>query len=557
MTDANPVRPLDRLWPTLRRLLAHPWLLYFVVCVIVWLPDGLNIGPDNDGWRDLGPSPMHWHRSLRFFGQLPKVLGQNLVRDGFQGWELMLFIVTVLRGVVAFEIFRRLFPRYRSFAVACGLLALFHPADGVYFWMDSVGLDFSYVIALGICLAAVVHLQTGSRESLLALVFLQVILCFTYTAYLPFVFGFAIGIAVLRHVEGHPVKPAYLVAATLPTLLGIGFQTWVALRHHDREGKIMDLRAHAVADGYLHELKILAPHFNAVFSSVLTVGAWAILAAVPAALGYFLVRDWHGPPSEREKPETPRYFYVVLVLGLLALAALGYLPYAISKVRFGAQRQMLVAGLLIYAVALIPVFFWALPRLASRAAEGVVLALLAAFICVNGLENRSQWVKGYRNNETFLAALAAAVPHPAPGTTIVVQLHTYQQTREVSGLQHLRVNFQQALRYMYGDASLNGAFLGAATPPVSLDGSQAQIAISDLNRRAPRIKPELSTLLLIDYSPAHELTILDQQWLRQHTPPGSDVSAYQPTKTFDATPGQSAIMCSMFEKDFRPPYCTR
>ena len=554
MSTMTSSKTTPRLLSALRRLW-HPHLLYLVVCLVVWLPDGFNIGPANDGWRDLGPAPYQWHLAFRFFGQLPKVVGLHLVRGGFQGWELMLFIVTVLRAVVVFEIFRRLFPRYLSFAVACGLLALFHPADHVYFWMDSVGLDFDYLVALTICLAAVVYLQTQSRESLLSLLFLQVVLCFSYTAYLPFVFGFCIGVWILRRMEGYRDKPSYFLATTVPTLLSVAFQALVALRGLDREGHILDMHLRVILKGCVHEMGLFVHGFNLLFDSIATVHWWAVLAVVPGMLAYLLGKHWHGPSSEAEKPIPPRHFYLVLVFGFLTLAVLGYLPYAVSKVRIGAERQLLVAGFFIYVIALMPIFFWLLPRLASRKIESAVLALLALTITVNGLENRAYWVRNYRLKEEFLSALATAVPNPAPGTTIIVHLHNAQQEWELSGLQHLEVNFRQALRYMYGDGSLSGAFLSGGAHPVHIEGSQAQIDIMNLNMKLQQLKPDLGRLLFIDYSPDHELTVLDQQWLRQNTPPGSDVSAYQPAKTYDASPSRTSVVCTMMEKGFRPAYC--
>lgn len=31
-------------------VLLHPYLIFVVVALVVWLPDGFNIGPVNDGW---------------------------------------------------------------------------------------------------------------------------------------------------------------------------------------------------------------------------------------------------------------------------------------------------------------------------------------------------------------------------------------------------------------------------------------------------------------------------------------------------------------------------
>lgn len=98
-----------------------------------------------------------------------------------------------------------------------------------------------------------------------------------------------------------------------------------------------------------------------------------------------------------------------------------------------------------------------------------------------------------------------------------------------------------------------------ASQPILVQGPPTSLSISifDNNNRALRIQPELGKLVIVDYAPQHELTVLDSQWLRQHTAPGSDVSAYRPDKNYDTTPSKHAVICTMFEKRFRPAYCQR
>src|SRR5215469_15901278 len=128
-------------------LLLHPYVLFLAVTFLVFWPEGFNIGPANDAWRNLSGSPMQLGSfGPRFFGNLPKVLGMRLVSGGFQGWESVLLCLTALRGMLCYEIVKRLFAGFPLFALCCGLIALFHPADTVYFWMDSIGVDFAFVL---------------------------------------------------------------------------------------------------------------------------------------------------------------------------------------------------------------------------------------------------------------------------------------------------------------------------------------------------------------------------------------------------------------------------
>lgn len=530
------------------RLLLHPYVLFPAVTLAVFWPDGFNIGPANDGWRELGATPINLGRfGPRVFGNLPKVLGMHLVSGGFQGWELMLFILTALRGMLFYEIVKRVFKGFPLFAICCGLIALFHPADGVYFWMDSIGLDFAFVLALAACLAAVVHVETGSLVAAAVFLFFTGMTCFTYTAFQPLMLAFAVGVWILRRAEGLEAGVARLATVSLPVVLCIAFQMRFA---GDRDGAISDFNLHRTLGGYLDEIQL----FWQTTVGYFTVGVPPHLrqAALAAVLTWLVTRNAYMADEGGALPSRrPWRFYAVLVPGLLLLAAVSYLPYAVSLVRLGNQRQLFAAGIFIFMLMLLPVCLLLVRRLDRR--FGIALAGLVAFtVTVVGLENRSGWVTVYRVNERLLSQVARLVPDPPHDAFIVVHMNRPMQVLDLEGLINRRYNINGALQFMYGDASIQGAFTDIYQTPFKFEPGGLRVM-----QMAPWEDPPLvpyDRLIIVDYPARGDSELLGRSWLQQQAPKGTDLSGYKPGD-YGSAPGTGAAICTMFEKPFRPGYC--
>ena len=65
----------------LRAALLHPYALYFLLTLLVFLFSGFDIGPVNDGWIKLASylsdSPLYGINSTRVFGSIPRDLGMR------------------------------------------------------------------------------------------------------------------------------------------------------------------------------------------------------------------------------------------------------------------------------------------------------------------------------------------------------------------------------------------------------------------------------------------------------------------------------------------------
>jgi len=418
------LRYLGSLWT---RFSGHALLLF--VALAVWWPDGFNIGPINDGWMGISDSSLLASDfSTRVLQVLPKAIGLMLTPGSFIGWQCLLLVLTVARGVLISEIVERLLGGQRTLAVACGLIAMFHPLDNFYFWIDASNVDMAYALGLGACLAALVHLQTNSRSSMLAVLLLQIACCFMYSGFLLILIGFPVGVWFLSRVDGKKVGAGYLLKMTLAVLLFMGFMAYEARFAHNREGRVADLSVFRMLKGYsfqIHALGASLMRFEAGAHSV------ALLPAVLTGLvaGGIII----GPGSADVRAGKSWRYYAVLILGLIVLAALAYLPYSISKLRHAQTRQMFAAGIFLFLAVMVPIFTWLSSYPAGRYAAASLLAVLAGSVVITGQEIRTGYVKIYRLEERLLSAIAEAVPQPPRAAFVVIRLQPGTAMRGMGG----------------------------------------------------------------------------------------------------------------------------
>ncbi|MGE5625417.1 MAG: hypothetical protein ACM3ZT_07705 [Bacillota bacterium] len=553
--------PLDRArsgaaLAALKRVLLHPYTLFTLAALMVWLPDGFNIGPTNDGWIKLetllSNARIYAISTTRVFGSVPREIGMRLGDGGFQGWQAFLFLFAVLRAGLFYGIVRRLFPARAAFAVGCGLVALFHPADSVYFWVDVTGVHMGLVLTLAACLCALVHLQTGSRAALFAMLLFQLTSCLTYSAFLVLMLAFPVGVWLLHRLEGGKTSWTWLIkAGWLPVAYNV-FQVVLVLKHAGgHEAQVADLHLGGILAGYAHETLLFFTRSALTLADFRPV--YFLWALPPAVLGLAVARAL--PAAEGEGGEAGRNarWYLVLCLGLVALAAASYLPYATSSVRLGAQRQLFAAGIFLYMLMLMPLFFWLPRRLNAPQLPWLLVALLAGFVTLTGLEKRAGWTEGYRGEERLLASIAATVPQPPPGTMFVIHLHDGPQAKRLGGFYNRRHTLELALRLMYGDRSLRASFTPIRGPLFQFrDGEMAAVQTIRVNRA--NTFASYDKVLVLDYAPNGAMRVLDRDWLRPYAPAGTDLSAYAPGD-YGQAPRGGAVICAMLEKAMRPTYC--
>jgi hypothetical protein len=558
------------LTPRPPRWLFNPCLLLVLAALSVWLLDGFDIGPANDGWIDLGlkihpGGLLRQGNTSRILGSLPRALGTRLTDDSFVGWQLMLLVLTCLRSVLFYDIVRRLLPTERPFALACGLIALFHPADNSWFWVDATGAHLGLVLALAACWSTLAYLQGGVRAWLLASFLFQFTASITYTAYIPLMFAFPVGVWTLLWLQGARPSWRRLIGVTALVLLAAAAQLMLMAHGVGRESRVVDLHAHAVLMGYIKETELFFSASAGVFSGFKPV--YLLYALLPALLAWFLARERGETAPEASRPRPA--FHGLMLLGLVALAAVSYFSYALSDVRFGNKRQLLATGIFLYAAlayllfVLLPYRLARWPRLRSTL-PAVLLVLLTSMTVVVGLEKRTHFVDLYRSEEKLIAAVAALVPAPKAGSMVLVHLHSRPQAKQIAGFTNRPATFESALRVMYTDPSLEGNFLGPGPlrSRFTADGIVLKRRPGKEQRARTRDRRPQDTvipfgrLILVDYPARGPARILDADWLAQQAGKGVDVSVYQPGGSAPR-PGPDAIICTMLEKKFRPKYCAR
>jgi hypothetical protein len=536
----------------LRQTLLHPYALYFLLTLLVFLFSGFDIGPVNDGWIKLASylsdSPLYGINTTRVFGSIPRDLGMELGGGGFVGWQLFLLLFTLLRGVLFYEIARRLFPQSRALAVACGCIALFQPADAVDFWVDVTGVQMGLVTALAACLCALVHLQTGRRAPLLAMLFFQLFTCLTYSGFLLLMLAFPAGVWLLRWAEGKGADWRYLLRCCWLPVAYVVFQLLLVALHFGHEGDVADMRPWRIVSGYgLETLVFLHNSVDWLGDLRWTYLPWALPVG---ALAWFVARE---SGTEESSAHSRRYWWV-LCLGLLALAAVCYFPYAVSSVRLGGRRQLFIAAVFLYMLPLLPLYLWLPRRLKLPWLPWAFTACVALISALVGLEHRDYWAEAYRGEERLLASFATAAPNPKPDTTFVVHLHDEAQSDSLGGFYNRRVAFEYALRLMYGDHDIDAAFTPLEDPLFFFEAEGLRVPQSiRVNGGLGNIPYD--ELVVLDYSADGKLQVLDRAWLQRLAPAGTDLKTYAPEARLGTAPSADSKVCVMLERKMRPDYC--
>jgi hypothetical protein len=543
-TDAGPARALQRAM----RVLSHPYLLFLMVAAAVWLPQGFDIGPVNDGWVQMGRGLLRSDPS-RIFGNLPIRVGMLLTPDSFVGIQCVLLVLVLLHAVFFYEIVRRLFPDRELIAVAAGLIGLFHSADRSYFWVGAMGLQFSLAAALASCVCAIQYLDHRRRRDLAVGVALQLLSILTYLAFVPLILGVPCGAYLLRRLAGARPPIWSLFKINLCLVVAAGVYLYLLHTGVGRNSKVVDVHFAAVLSGYGWALRHLFDSIPAVFAALqpLYLVPALLLAAIAYPAAARAARE-HEPVRTMDTSE--RRYLAAAVAGLAALALLCYLPYSISTVRYSGARTLLACGMCAYTALAVVLLAWVEMRLHRRWLALSVM-LLAGYTVLVGQRQREPWLDSYRAEERLLAGIAASVPHPYPGTVFLVYLHETAQADAIDGFYNRQLAFSTALANMYGDPTLTGGFVGFGDDAVSLDADG--VTMRGFRGSEGRLQSYRS-LVVVDYPADAPATVLGTAWLRQQAgTQAAAAAAYSPH--FDTQPAAGAITCSMLESGMRPGYC--
>lgn len=530
--------------------LQHPYLIYLLIALVVWWPDGFKIGPVSDGWTDItNPEFVPDRFVVRYLQEVPHAIGIRLTPNSFVGWQWVLLAMTVSRGILMFELMKRLMPRQLFFALACGALVMFHPADNVYFWVDWTNVDVAWALAIAACLVAVLYLRSGNLLELVLLWLLQLWCCLTYTGFPPILLAFPVLAWGLQKSERR-IAPLHRLSLSLVIVaFFIAFVMYEVMHGLGREGHEWNPHVLLILSGFWAELKLV---FELPIDCLRGMPPiYAVYGLIPAAAMWLMCPRASAQTSDAH----PGWRFYLRVCGVfVVLAVAGYLPYAVSSLRYGNTRQLLAAGFFIYAALLLPLFVVLSRRPRGLVVSRLFVALLAGYVTVVGLQTRAWNVAAYRSEESLLSAIATALPHPAPASSVFVKFDRNFNTRPLAGFYGREEMFIQALRLMYGDATLNGGFVDVSSPaPFDFHSDGLDIAQTGLWGKQPSRIP-YRNLMLVSYRADGTAQILDRAWLQQQAPKGIDLSGYAPVTAADR-PAPQAHICGLLERDRRPAYC--
>ncbi|HET7396347.1 MAG TPA: hypothetical protein VFK12_07895, partial [Gammaproteobacteria bacterium] len=158
--------------------------------------------------------------------------------------------------------------------------------------------------------------------------------------------------------------------------------------------------------------------------------------------------------------------------------------------------------------------------------------------------------------ESLLAAVATAVPNPASGSFILIQMQP-EQIESVPGFANREGALTAALRFMYQDDSIEAGFIkapGKHRVHFGADGVQTNLFFGRKHHGDNKVFASYDRLIVMGYVTNQSVHVFNKVWLQKQIEVQDISTAYDPEKLRDTGPHNS-IACSMLEVDHRPAYC--
>ena len=551
--------PLRRLHAALLEHGLYPYLLFAGVVLAVWLPGGFAVGPYK--MEDLALMRGHGiggtlldRMPTRLFRDVPVWVGLHLTPGSLAGWQWMLLLLAFARGALFHAIVRRMLPGQELFALLAGLLALFQPADSGYFYVNTSGEQFALVLSLAGCLCAVEYLRHPRLPLLAGMAAFELLAGFTYNGFLPLLVALPLGAWVLQWLrEGARPSPVRLALVTaMPSAL-LALSLVFIHQKLGRDSGVADFHLGGVLAGYALAAKRIALGWVTLAGGAKSAYLLPVAAMAAAGLGL----GWLGRTGDGATPAGPRRLQLAVVLGLLLLAATAYLPYALSTVRYADKRQLLMAGVFAYAAAAYLLLLALGPLTRRRFIAAGLVAVTAAAVTLAGLEKRAPLLDRYLAVESLLAAVAEAVPDPASGSFILVQVDGAGQLHKMPALYSKQSALSAALRILYGDDTLEGGFNLPGKHQLAFDARGVQTRLHFGGRRHPQeqVYAGYDRLIVVHLPRRGPATVMDAAALQQATGVAKLEVPYAPERLLQAGPGRG-IACTLLERKLRPRYCS-
>jgi len=455
---------------------AREWLLVTfslsVIVLLLWLPFGFrttglmeewmiihdwNMGGQSAQGQDVGWFITTGTLTMRPLTAVSFLLAHELVPDSFAGFNVMMLVMFILKGLLAYAILR-LLTRRLVFAYVVAVLFIIFPADSALFTFRAFNCHVA-VIAYLAAVLALLHFWLRPRLWLLPAMWGGLVLAlWTYEAAYPLVL---LTPALLWWWTGRlshrlvQVSVLWMLApgATFLYVLvqftqGDTYQSWVLQRSGLSNGGAgveiskalwLAYRRHFV-DGFAAGVTAFDPG-----RALTWVGMFIGVLAAAAGLGL------HHFSSDDEPGSWPVRRWISLFAIGLAIIGLGYILYMLTPYRQLTWRVYYYSHL--GGAICVAILARGLVRLVRRGwpTYSVISGVLIAIAGVRALESHAVFVDLSNNQQELLRDIAQQIPQlvdPANSTLVVVDETGRYWSNWSLGASYL---LEEALRIVYDD----------------------------------------------------------------------------------------------------------
>lgn len=449
----------------MRTIVAAGALLLIVVAL--WAPFGIHTTPQGDGWilKNRVASGERWvfsNNPTRAFILVPWTVAHFLSPDSFIGVHLLLIAIFWGKGLVLFEILRRLPGSHDGIAFLTAALSIVYPAStwwisidapvdrhwAVFFFLLSVLLLLvtwrrpRVPLLIGMWVAQILSLWTNEAILLLTL---AVPLFLLWVARKPdheFRRGAALWliIPVLNaiHNAAHHLMVVLVPDRAFGASHGVEILAMDAGWRPMVESLLVAYRKH-LADGWWQSVRLLD-------TDVLLLVVAGLAATAVLVVGYVL---WPGTGT------VDRRLYRFLTLAGLLVIGLGFAPFVPTSLRFTDGRSFIVSSL--GAALFVPGIAGVLSGKTGRV-RTVTVGLMGLLVClatVRVLHQHARYCTGSNRQGSMLAAVIEQAPGVRPNTFFAMLfVGETGEVRRTAGFSPRSNVFEHALRYLYDEQNL-------------------------------------------------------------------------------------------------------
>lgn len=400
-------------------------LLNVLIVGYFWTVLGKNYTPVNDGWASVSIFDFSASRgTIRFpnwsdaraVRSIPFILASQFKGDGFIPINLLLVTINIFTGLGIFLVISRFFPNKVLFCAIASLFIMYFPYDGTMFWLGAFGVNLGYLLCIYALYFFICSIEDHSKTTFWVSVLLLLASGRTYPGYLPVqvlvLFLYLISIK-------DSWKTWWPKAGLFVAIWGVGFINFAlhVSSGHGRESKVVNFELSEVLKGFGHAFKQLYVGMHAKLFEVhlaqlepMVVVVTLLVAVAFYGIGRTMVGESDRVTDGKEYKKITLYLAIVAPLILIA----GYLPFAVSDIRYGTDRQFLFArpGVVLFFMAIL--FWLSFSFIKHKKVAEIWIVVLSSVIIGLSIQAKTKLANEYRLvsqvERIFLGDVAEIIP---------------------------------------------------------------------------------------------------------------------------------------------------